>query len=130
MRSRLFVCLVHCTFPGTRASAGHTGDAQSIFAEVINLEQKCNERESAKKIVKTEVFVSRLEMFSIIVLPIFINISHKVELHKSSLDLNKCPELICVYKTHSYNVSLSSRLPQIPQLVFSVFVLASGALLM
>lgn len=65
-----------------------------------------------------------------IVLLIFINISCKSELRKSSLDLNKCPELVCVYKTHSYNVSLSSRLPEIPQLLFSVFVLASGALLM
>lgn len=81
------------------------------------------------KIIKTEVLVSRLQMFSIIALLIFINISRNLELHKSSLDLNKCPELICVYKTHSYNVSLSSRLLEIPQLVFSVFVLASGALL-
>lgn len=58
--------------------------------------------------IKTKVFVSKLEMFNILVLLIFINIGSKLEFYKSSLDLNKFPELICVYKTHWYNISLYS----------------------
>lgn len=60
-------------------------------------------------IIETEVFVSKLKMFTIIVLPIFINISSKLELLIPSLDLNKFPELICVYKTHPYNIFLVPR---------------------
>jgi len=65
-----------------------------------------------------------------IVFLILINISNKLELHTPSLDLNKFPEKICVYKTHPYNISLSPWFQVISQLVFLVFILASGALLM
>lgn len=80
------------------------------------------------KIIKTEIFVSKLETFSVIVLLIFINIGSRLELYKSSLASNKFPELIRVYKTHSYNISLSSRFQVIPQLVCSMFAWACGAL--
>lgn len=52
--------------------------------------------------------------------------TNEVEPPKPSLDPSKFSESVCVYKTHLYNVSLSSWLQVIPRLVFSVFVSASG----
>lgn len=54
------------------------------------------------------------------------NSTDEVEPPKPSLDPSKFLESVCVYKTHLYNISLSSWLQVIPRLVFSVFVSASG----
>lgn len=52
------------------------------------------------KTIKTKVFVSKLEMFSIVVLLIFITISSKLELHKSSFGLEQIPSVgMCVQNT-------------------------------
>lgn len=69
------------------------------------------------KIMKTKVFISKLEMVSIVVFLVFINISSKVELRQLFLDLIKFPESTCVCRKHPHNTSLSSRLQGTPQLM-------------
>lgn len=81
-------------------------------------------KEKVLKVRKPKILISEREMFGAVTR--LASITDEVEPPKPSLDPSKFSESVCVYKTHLYNISLSSWLQVIPRLVFSVFVSDSG----
>lgn len=81
-------------------------------------------KEKVLEVMKPEVLISEREMLGAVTR--LASSTDEAEPPKPSLDPSKFSESVCVYKTHPYNISLSSWLQRIPRLVFSVFVSASG----